>query len=91
VAFADASRAAKELLTGDDEWERIRPLTRAEDDATLEALKRRYREGVIARWGEAEQADAAELYGILADLGGEKVVGSATELAPGTFWPNVTY
>jgi NitT/TauT family transport system substrate-binding protein len=91
AAFADASRAAKELLMGDDEWERIRPLTRAEDDATLEALKRRYREGVIARWGEAEQADAAELYGILADLGGEKVVGSATELAPGTFWPNVTY
>ena len=91
AAFADASRAAKELLKGDAEWQRLRPLTRAEDDATFEALKRRYREGIVERWGEAEQADAAELYAILAELGGEKLVGGATELAPGTFWPNVTY
>ena len=42
AAFADASRAAKELLKSDAEWERIRPLTKAEDDATFEALKRRY-------------------------------------------------
>jgi NitT/TauT family transport system substrate-binding protein len=91
AAFADASRAAKELLKDDAEWERIRPLTRAEDDATFEALKRRYREGIPERWGETEQADAAKLYGIVAELGGEKVVGSATELAPGTFWPNVSY
>ena len=91
AAFADASRAAKELLEDDAEWERIRPLTKAEDDATFEALKRRYREGIPEQWGEAEQADAAKLYGIVAELGGEKVVGSATELAPGTFWPNVSY
>ena len=31
-AFAAASREAKELLKGDQEWERIRPLTKAEDD-----------------------------------------------------------
>jgi NitT/TauT family transport system substrate-binding protein len=91
AAFADASLAAKELLKGDEEWERIRPLTKAEDDATFEALKRRYREGIIEDWGEEERADAAEVYGILAGLGGEELVGGATELAPGTFWPGVTY
>ena len=91
AAFADASRAAKELLKGDAEWERIRPLTKAEDDATFEALKRRYRAGIIEHWGEAERADAAELYGILAGLGGAKLVGGASELAPGTFWPDVSY
>jgi NitT/TauT family transport system substrate-binding protein len=91
AAFADASRAAKELLKGDEEWARIRPLTKAEDDATFEALKRRFREGVVERWGPAEQTDAAGLYAIIAELGGEKVVGAATELAPGTFWPNVSY
>ena len=91
AAFADASRAAKELLQGDAEWERIRPLTKAEDDATFEALKRRYRAGIIEHWGAAEQADAAKVYAMLAGLGGEKLVGAATELAPGTFWPGVTY
>jgi NitT/TauT family transport system substrate-binding protein len=91
AAFADASRAAKELLKSDAEWERIRPLTKAEDDATFEALKRRFRDGIIEHWGEAEQADAAELYGILAELGGEELVGGAVELAPGTFASGVTY
>ena len=91
AAFADASRAAKELLKSDAEWERIRPLTKAEDDATFEALKRRYREGIVEHWGAAEQADAAKVYAVLAELGGEKLVGAATELAPGTFWPGVTY
>jgi NitT/TauT family transport system substrate-binding protein len=91
AAFAEASRAAKELLKGDAEWERIRPLTKAEDDATFEALKRRYRAGIIEHWGEAERGDAAQLYAILAGLGGAKLVGGASELAPGTFWPDVSY
>jgi NitT/TauT family transport system substrate-binding protein len=91
AAFVDASRAAKQLLSTDQEWQRIRPLTKAEDDATLDALKRRYQEGIIAHWDKAEQADAAKLYAILAELGGEKLVGGTTELAPGTFWPGVTY
>lgn len=91
AAFVDASREAKQLLMRDEEWQRIRPLTRAEDDATLEALKRRYQEGIIDRWAKEEQADAAKLYDILVELGGEKLVGGATELTPGTFWPGVTY
>jgi NitT/TauT family transport system substrate-binding protein len=91
AAFADASRAAKELLAGDAEWERIRPLTKAEDDATFAALKRRFRAGIIERWGEPERADAAKVYGVLAELGGAELVGDATALAPGTFWPDVTY
>jgi NitT/TauT family transport system substrate-binding protein len=91
AAFADASRAAKELLKGDAEWARIRPLTKAEDDATFEALKRRFREGIIEHWGEEERADAAEVYAILAALGGEQLVGGATQLAPDTFWPDVAY
>lgn len=91
VAFADASRAAKQLLETDEEWERIRPRTKAKDDATFEVLKRRFREGIIAQWGDPQQADAAELYAILAELGGEELVGQATELQPGTFWPNVNF
>jgi NitT/TauT family transport system substrate-binding protein len=91
AAFADASRAAKQLLLTDAEWERIRPLTKAPDDATLAALKRRFQQGIIDHWGEVQQAEAAQLYAILAKLGGEELVGGATELAPGTFWQGVTY
>jgi NitT/TauT family transport system substrate-binding protein len=92
LAFVDASREAKQiLLESDEEWERIRPLTKAEDDATFETLKRRWREGVPEAWGEAERADAAKLYAILAELGGERLVGDASELQGGTFWPKVTF
>jgi NitT/TauT family transport system substrate-binding protein len=90
-AFAGASRDAKQLLMTDAEWDRIRPLTKAEDDATFEALKRSYQAGIVEHWGEAERADAAKLYAILADLGGDKLVGQAKELVPGTFWPTVVY
>ncbi len=91
-AFARASRAAKAIMSeSDDEWERLRPLTRAEDDATLEALKRRYREGIVDSWGDPERAAAGQLYGVLAELGGEELVGSAPVLVDGTFWPRVRY
>jgi NitT/TauT family transport system substrate-binding protein len=90
-AFADASLAAKALLQTDEEWERIRELTKAEDDATLNVLKARFQEGIPLSWGEVEQADAGKLYSILSGLGGEELVGASPVLEPGTFWPNVTY
>lgn len=91
-AFARASRAAKVILdTSDEEWERLRELTKAADDATLDALKQRYREGIVRHWGDAERADAAKLYEVLAKIGGEDLVGSARTLAPGTFFDGVRY
>ena len=75
----------------DEEWERLRPLTRAEDDATLAAFKRRYREGIVRRWGDQERQAAAKLYRVLAELGGEELVGSSPALVDGTFWPGVRY
>jgi NitT/TauT family transport system substrate-binding protein len=91
-AFARASRKAKQImLESDEEWQRLRPLTRAEDDATLEALKSRYREGIVRSWGEDERQAAADLYAVLAELGGEQLVGTSPVLADGTFWPGVMY
>jgi NitT/TauT family transport system substrate-binding protein len=91
-AFARASRAAKTIMDqSDEEWERLRPLTRAEDDATLEALKRRYREGIVHSWGDEQRQAARRLYEVLAELGGEELVGSSPGLADGTFWPGVSY
>ena len=92
LAFSRASRAAKQImLTSDAEWQRLLPATRAENEAELDAFMRRYREGIVAHWGPQQQAEASKLYGVLAALGGEKLVGPGSELAPGTFWSRVSY
>jgi NitT/TauT family transport system substrate-binding protein len=91
AAFVEASRAAKKRMRTDEEWDRLRPLTKAEDDATLAALKAGYQAGIIEHWGPAEQADATKLYQILAGLGGAELVGDATGLTPGTFWQGAAF
>jgi len=85
--FLRAAAKADELLaTSNAEWDRLRPLMQAEDQATFEALRRRYREGIPERSTAENEADAKVLYQFLREYGGEKLVGAATELAPGTFW-----
>jgi NitT/TauT family transport system substrate-binding protein len=92
LALVRASRKAKDLLAHSDaEWERVRPLMKAPDDATFIALRDGFREGIPGRWGEAERADAVRLFAIMAKLGGAELVGKSTELQPGTFWDAVTY
>jgi NitT/TauT family transport system substrate-binding protein len=90
-AFLRAAAKADEMLaTSDKEWERLKPIMGENDptfnDATFEALRRRYREGIPERSTAAREADAKVLYQFLRELGGEKLVGPGTELAPGTFW-----
>jgi NitT/TauT family transport system substrate-binding protein len=84
--FVEASRAAKALLSSsDDEWQRLAPLVRAEG-AELTALRDRYREGIPARPAAEDEADAARLHAVLAELGGERLVGRSPIMAPGTYW-----
>lgn len=90
MGFVKASAAAKQLLaTSDAEWRRLAPLIRAEG-RELETLRNRYREGIPARLAAEDEGDARKLYRVLADLGGEKLVGEAREMAPGTFWSKLT-
>ncbi len=89
TGFVKASAAAKELLArSDEEWLRLAPVMRAEGKE-LETLRDRYREGIPKRTVAEEEADAAKLYRVLAEVGGERLVGTATEMAPGTFWPEL--
>jgi len=91
-AFARASRKAKDiLLVSDAEWDRLRPLMRVKDDTTAIALRDGYRAGIPKSWGEPERAGASRIFAILADVGGEQLVGPGLVLADGTFWPEVTY
>ncbi|WP_246249133.1 ABC transporter substrate-binding protein [Chelativorans alearense] len=86
-AFFDASREAKTLLkTSNEEWETLREKTGAEDDETLQALRDRFREGIPSRPLSEERDDTAKVYEVLAEIGGEKLVGKAKRMAPGTFW-----
>ena len=85
--FVRASAQAKDVLArSDDEWLRLAPIIQAEGKE-LEKLRDRYREGIPTRPIAEEESDASKLYRVLAEVGGEKLVGSAPEMAPGTFWP----
>ena len=90
-AFAAASYEAKKiLLESDEEWERLRPLTKAKDDATLIELRDAFRAGIPRNFGESEKNTAAEIFALLAQEGGTKLVGNSTQLNPGTFWKGFT-
>ena len=93
--FLRAAAKANELLaTSNEEWDRLKPLMAEHDpsftESTFEALRRRYREGIPERSSDADEADAKVLYQFLRELGGKKLVGTGTELAPGTFWQGAT-
>ena len=86
AGFLAASADAKALLAKSDaEWQRLAPLVRAEG-AELAVLRDRYREGIPRRPPAEEAEDAAKLYAVLASIGGDKLVGHAPTMAPGTFW-----
>ena len=88
LGFLRSSYAAKARLdSSDEEWQRIKPLTKADSDKLLDALKNAYRAGIPRQFGEAERENAARLFAIMAKLGGEKLVGDSMELQQGTFWP----
>ncbi|UKJ71974.1 ABC transporter substrate-binding protein [Azospirillum brasilense] len=91
-AFVAASRKAKAIMAQSDaEWDRLRPLMKAEDEATWAALRDQFRAGIPQRWTEEEREAAAKLYGLMAKLGGRELVGNAMALPNGTFWPGVRF
>jgi NitT/TauT family transport system substrate-binding protein len=84
ASFLAASAKAREILRTDDaEWQRLKPLTGAADQAELEHLRDWYRRGVP---GAVDPAAASRLYDLLATIGGPDLVGPAAHLTPGTFW-----
>ncbi|MCG7923969.1 MAG: ABC transporter substrate-binding protein [Candidatus Thiodiazotropha taylori] len=85
--FIRATTKAKQImLNSDQEWEQLRPLMKAPDEATFVALRDGFRAGIPRQWGDTEQNDAKQLFDILFRLGGKRLVGNTTQLAEGTFW-----
>ncbi|TAL44435.1 MAG: ABC transporter substrate-binding protein [Methylovulum sp.] len=85
--FLTASRRAKNLLcTSDAAWQKVIPLTKADDAATQTRLRQRYCEGRIEHWGEKEQQAEARIYSMLRTLTNNQLTGQSEHLQPGTFW-----
>jgi NitT/TauT family transport system substrate-binding protein len=90
--FIAASREAKALLAGSkDEWIRLAPQIGSDDPAVLGAIQAGFRAGIPDRWSAPERQAAGNLYAILVEIGGDKLVGRAKILDAKTFWPSVSY
>jgi NitT/TauT family transport system substrate-binding protein len=85
--FLAASAEAKALMAKSDaEWERLKPLMRAEDNSTFVALKSGYRAGIPTCEYADAQANVASVFKLLAETGGDKLIGKSRTLSEGTFW-----
>lgn len=84
-ALYDASRDAKDLLASDDAaWEAIRPMMNAKSDAQFETLKADWIGGIPAR-GPVDVEAANKMLAVMAELGGEDLVGKASTVPEGLF------
>ncbi|MGO4573283.1 ABC transporter substrate-binding protein [Microvirga sp. 2TAF3] len=90
--FIVASKDAKALLAlSKEEWARLAPQIGTDSPAVLTALQAGFRAGIPEHWTPVEQQAASDLYAILVEVGGHKLVGEAKVLDAGTFWPDVLY
>src|SRR3546814_16509806 len=82
--FIAASREAKALLRRSDaEWEVLREMTGAKDDATPVALRDRFREGIPDRTLGEEIADTRKASAILPEPSAEQRGGLPATSGPG--------
>jgi NitT/TauT family transport system substrate-binding protein len=85
--FFAASMEAKGIMAKSDaEWDRLKPLMRAEDNTTFLALRAGYRNGIPGCADPDYASTVAATFKILADVGGEKLVGKSPTFNDGTFW-----
>jgi NitT/TauT family transport system substrate-binding protein len=77
---------AKALIEKDDKaWAAVAARLSGKDAGTLALYRKVFVAGVPRRDLAQEEADAATLYRVLAEIGGEKLVGPAKTLDPGVF------
>jgi NitT/TauT family transport system substrate-binding protein len=86
AGFAAASRDAKQVLASNDaEWDRLRPVMNAGNDAEFVALKAGFRDGIPSAEPIDEDA-AARLLAVMAEADGADLIGNATTLPDGVFY-----
>ena len=87
-SFLDSSFQTKEILLNDlGHWETLKKKMKADEDETLfTTLRDAYRDGIVVEFKNDHINSASEVFAVMASIGGEKLVGSATNLDPDTFW-----
>lgn len=88
--LAAAAEARGILATSPAEWQTIRTMTGAKDDATLEKLRAAYARGIITAKEQQAPADltreAQRMVGLLTGLGDRAEVPPGGTVPPGTFF-----
>ena len=88
--FAAAAEARKILAEDPSAWAPIKARLRLKDDAALAVYRERYLEGVPNGPSPRRPRTRASSIGVLADIGGRKLVGDAKELDAGLFYDPAT-
>ena len=86
-AFQAAEGETRTAMCADGfDWAVLDPLTRATEPRLRDGLRAGFCAGIPTSWGEPERREAEKIFAILAQLGGEDLVGLSPVLQPGTFW-----
>jgi NitT/TauT family transport system substrate-binding protein len=84
--IAVTQKANDIMLRSDQEWDALRPLMKAEDEATFKAYRDRTREGMPRRPISEEKTDAGALFNTLASVGGSDLLGPSRQLDAGLYY-----
>jgi NitT/TauT family transport system substrate-binding protein len=84
--FAASATARNNLCHDDSVWQKVAPLTQADDSATQNKLRVGYCAGSITQWSKTEQDAASTLYNLMRKLSDGQLTGTAENLPEGTFW-----
>jgi NitT/TauT family transport system substrate-binding protein len=87
--FLAAVNAAEKLLAvgSEAEWQTIRPLMDAPDDALFAQLKARFRAGMAHEDTAGQVKAATALFAVLKQTGGSRATDNMEALPAGIFWP----
>ena len=85
--FIAASNEAREILkNNDEEWERIKNITGAQNTETLIALRDGFRKGIPQENFLSYKNAIETAFKILAEIGGKDLVGNNNQLSDGVIW-----
>ncbi|WP_238364477.1 ABC transporter substrate-binding protein [Mesobacterium pallidum] len=93
TAFLRASFEAKQILKSDDAaWDAMREIMGAKDSQTLfETLRDDCRAGIVTSYDQSTVDAAAKAFALMAEYGGEDLVGASDTMDQGTFWSGFSY